>query len=51
MTERLEEQRITIAAVKADHTKQHKLYKQQIHDLREKLNKSEVSSIKSWQCV
>ncbi len=31
-----------MAAVKSDHVKQHKLNKQQIHDLRDKLAKAEV---------
>ena len=38
----LEAERTKTATIKADHVKQHKMHKNQIHDLKEKLAKSEV---------
>lgn len=44
LTSSLEQERSKMAAVKADHIKQHKMHKNQIHELKEKLAKSEVNS-------
>lgn len=38
----MESERAKLTAVKADHVKQHKMHKNQIRDLREKLAKAEV---------
>ena len=42
LEDRLESEAGKMAAIKSEHLKQHKMDKKQIHDLRDKLSRSEV---------